>query len=196
MLNILRRNSQKRVISGKIADTIQNRRSIRNFSRKPIDTELLLNILNQAVYAPFHSNEEPWGFILFETEGMSLFSDAVLSTYPESDRRKNADKIHKYYSSIPATLIVTMKNEEDQKKWEEGLSAVSALIQNIQLICWEHSIGVVWKTNSYNSHETFRQLAGIVDHEKIVGTLHIGYIHKIPKARTRRDVREYIRLRS
>ncbi|WP_239551479.1 nitroreductase family protein [Paenibacillus elgii] len=46
-----------------IAQTIRERRSIRAFNRTPVPQDLVLQLLNDAVWAPNHGLREPWRFI-------------------------------------------------------------------------------------------------------------------------------------
>ncbi|MEK3720780.1 nitroreductase family protein [Paenibacillus sp. FSL H8-0034] len=172
-----------------IVTTIRERRTINQFTVEPIPIEVLMEILNDAVWAPFHSLKEPWRFIMFVGAGRKQFSDAVLLTYPKDKLEKFAEKVaDAYCHGIPVTLLVLIKEEPRSKEWEEAFSAASALIQNIQLLAWERSIGVVWKTNEYNWDPKFREAAGVKPGEKVVGTLHMGYFDKTkmrsPKPRT------------
>ncbi|WP_341281369.1 nitroreductase [Paenibacillus sp. FSL H8-0537] len=172
-----------------IADIIRERRTIQDFNGVPIPKEVLHTILEDAVWAPFHSKKEPWRFILFIGEGRRRFAEAVLHTRPAEFVAKYGEQIYETYcSQTPAHLIVVMKADLPQKAWEEAFAATSALIQNIQLLAWEKTIGCVWKTSPYNEHADFLAAVGVTAAEKIVGTLHLGYFnpeaHPAPKPRT------------
>lgn len=51
-----------------IAKTIRERRSIRTFNRNPVPRELVIQLLNDAVWAPNHGLREPWRFIYVDSE--------------------------------------------------------------------------------------------------------------------------------
>ncbi|WP_445668093.1 nitroreductase family protein [Paenibacillus sp. FSL H3-0333] len=169
--------------------TIRDRRTIQEFNGMPIARSTLLNLLDNAVWAPFHSKKEPWRFILFTGEGRTIFADAILKTRPEAFVQQFGAQIHDTYCRrIPVHLIVIMHSALPPKAWEEALAATAALIQNIQLLAWEQGIGVVWKTTAFNEDSSFRSAAGVTPNEKIVGTLHMGYFDPqdkpAPKPRT------------
>ncbi|NOU78838.1 nitroreductase [Paenibacillus sp. LMG 31459] len=172
-----------------LIQTIRGRRTIQEFNGVPIARNTLLGLLDNAVWAPFHSKKEPWRFILFAGAGRKKFAGAVLQSRPEAFIQQYGAQIYDTYCRrIPAHLLVIMNSALPQKAWEEALAATAALIQNIQLLAWEQGIGVVWKTTAFNEDHSFRAAAGVTPAEKIVGTLHMGYFDSqdkpAPKPRT------------
>ncbi|MDF2663965.1 MAG: nitroreductase [Paenibacillus sp.] len=172
-----------------IEKTIRERRTVNQFSGEPVSTDLIMELLDAAVWAPFHSRREPWRFLLFVGDGRKRFSDAVLSTYTDEKREQYGEKVAEVYcTGVPVHLVVLIEEEPRPKEWEEAFSAASALIQNLQLLAWERGIGVVWKTNDYNWSPLFRDAVGVKPGQKVVGTLHMGYFDKTkarrPKPRT------------
>ena len=173
-----------------MAQLVRERRTIREFNSKPVSQKLLVELLNDAVWAPNHGNREPWRFILFQGEGRKKFADAVINTFTQDEKEKWGEARYEYYMNIPAHLVVVMKEDPRAKQWEEDFSATSAMIQNFLLVAWERDLGVVWKTNAYNSDPRFHKVIGINPGEKIVGTLHIGYFDKTPKGKPRTKVED------
>jgi nitroreductase len=181
----------------KIIETIRERRTIQEFNGDPISKELLFALLEDAVWAPFHSKKEPWRFILFVGDGRRAFAEAVLSTRPSEFVAKHGSQMREAYcSQTPAHLIVVMKANLPQKAWEEAFAASAALIQNIQLLAWEQGIGVVWKTSPYNENPEFLAAVGVTSEEKVVGTLHLGYFDPkaTPDPKPRTSARELLTL--
>ncbi|WP_253947838.1 nitroreductase family protein [Paenibacillus ehimensis] len=180
-----------------IAATVRERRTINQFNGEPVPKEMIMELLEDAVWAPFHSRKEPWRFFLFMGEGRKKFSDAVLATYPKEQLEQYGERVaHAYCHTVPVHLVVAITEEPRPNKWEEAFSAASALIQNLQLLAWERKIGVVWKTNEYNWDPGFRQAIGVKPGEKIVGTLHLGYFDesKVPRPKPRTPVSELLTL--
>ncbi|WP_372638031.1 nitroreductase family protein, partial [Cohnella sp.] len=161
-----------------LAQSVRERRTIRQFRRDPIPDEVLLKLLNDAVYAPYHSVKEPWRFILFSEDGRKKFARAVLKTYTRQELEEYGEKAEKdYCENANAHLIVVVKEEPRPREAEEALLACAAFIQNFQLLAWMEGIGVVWKTNEYNWDPKFRQEVGVKSGEKVAGTLHLGYYY-------------------
>ncbi|MEK3878774.1 nitroreductase family protein [Paenibacillus sp. FSL M7-0420] len=77
--------------------TIRDRRTIQEFNGMPIARSTLLNLLDNAVWAPFHSKKEPWRFILYTWEDRTIFADAILKTRPEAFVQQFGAQIHDTY---------------------------------------------------------------------------------------------------
>ncbi|MGM7636930.1 nitroreductase family protein [Bacillus sp. Hm123] len=172
-----------------IVKTIRERRSVKKgYKDDAVSTELIVELLNDAVWAPNHGLREPWRFIFVPTENKEAFIEQLIVTYPKDmhENRRN------YFSQPAAFLVVVMKEDPRQKQWEEDFAATSALIQNFQLLAWERGLGVVWKTNPHNWDPKARQLMNVQPGEKVVGFLHLGYFdsEQIPDGRPRTPVEE------
>ncbi|MCM3170941.1 nitroreductase [Paenibacillus sp. MER 99-2] len=168
-----------------VAQTITDRRTIRQFKSTPVPQELLLSLLNTANWAPNHGLREPWRYIQFSGDSRHLFTEAVLDALSADDRRRYEESRRAEYAIIPLHLIVVMKEDPRPKQWIEDFGAVCSWIQSFQLAAWEQGLGVVWKTNAYQFSPNFREMAGVQPGERIVGLLHIGYPEVIPQPRPR-----------
>lgn len=181
--------------SSELVRVIRERRTIRDFNGQPLDKEVLMDILRDAQWAPYHSRKEPWRFILFMGEGRLKFAEAVGLTYSNEVRDRWGEWARNQYCNlIPAHLIVTYDADPRQKYWEDALSAAAALIQNIQLLAWEREIGVVWKTNECNWNPAFHRAVGVKPDERIAGILHLGYFDRTPKPRKRKAIEQCLTL--
>lgn len=172
-----------------IAKTIRERRSIKKgYKPDPVPEELVLELLNDAVYAPNHGLREPWRFLFVSTEDKERFIESMLEVYaPDQHEKRRA-----LFSEPSAYLIVIMKEDPRQKQWEEDFAATSALIQNFQLLAWERGLGVVWKTNPHIWDPKTHRILGVQPGEKIVGFLHLGFFDPddVPKAAPRTPAEE------
>lgn len=176
-----------------LAQLIRERRSIRRYKSQSIPDELICELLNDAVWAPYHSAKEPWRFILFSEEGRKTFAQAVLTTYtPEEIEKYGESATWDYCENIAVHLVVLVKAALRPKEAEEALLACAAFIQNFQLLAWNKGIGVVWKTDEHNEDPRFLEAINIKSGEKVAGILHMGYYdsEKMPKSRPRRQAEE------
>lgn len=178
--------------AGSVAELIKGRRTVRLFKSDPVSTDLLIELLNVAVWAPNHGYREPWRFILFKDEGRAKFAQAMVQTYSGEEREKYGVKKMEYFLQVPAHLVVVQKEEPRQKEWDEDYAAVCCLIQNFQLAAWERGLGTVWKTNHYSYDPDFRKTIGVHPGEKIVGVLHVGYPSIVPPAKRRTAAEELL----
>jgi nitroreductase len=187
-----------------IDSVITSRRTIRVTKSDPIPTEIILDILEKAAYAPFHNKVEPWSVKMATTyEEHAYFlkcvfesyeRNHVLASYSEEQIKKIIDAYEKAFLHTPVTLIVATDLFGDEKQDLESIAATSAFIQNIQLLAWERNIGAVWRTNPYIFDPIFAEAFSIPSTKKIIGTLHLGYFREedIPKPKKRRPVSEWV----
>ncbi|MCA1057744.1 nitroreductase [Rossellomorea aquimaris] len=170
-----------------LAKIIRERRSIKSgYTDKDVTEETVLELLNDAIWAPNHGLREPWRFIFVSTEEKEGFVEGLVKTF-SPDMQENR---RNYFSQPTAFLIVVMEEDPRQKQWEENFGAVSSLIQNFQLLAWEQKLGVVWKTNPHIYDPKVRDLLNVKPGEKIVGFLHMGYFETAPQVRPRTSAEE------
>ncbi|MDG5473512.1 nitroreductase [Jeotgalibacillus sp. ET6] len=168
---------------------IRERRSIKaNYTDDPVAESLIMNILDDAVWAPNHGLREPWRFIFVSSEEKENFIGKLVQTFPKEMQENR----RQYFNQPAAFLIIVIPEDPRHKQREEDFGAVSCLIQNIQLLAWEKKLGVVWKTNPHIVDPKVRSLLGVKPGEKIIGFLHLGFFQEesIPQGRTRTNPRE------
>lgn len=168
-----------------VSEIIRERRTIREFNNKKLSLDIVTELLDTAVWAPYHGIPEPWRFIIFSDKGMDRFIDMILMALSPSERKEYGDKFETYLRTVPVAVVVVGKLDRNQKIMDEVSSAVSALIQNFQLAAWEKEIGVVWKTQSYMYTPSISKSLELKPDEKIAGVLLCGYFDKIPAKRPR-----------
>jgi nitroreductase len=176
-----------------IAKIIRERRTIRSFTNEPVTKELIIDLLNDAVWAPTHGLRQPWRFLFVSTDEKERFIEYLLQAFPNDQQ----DKMRTYFhAQASAFLIVIMSEDPRPKQWEEDFAASAAMIQNFQLLAWERKLGVVWKTNNHNWDPKVRQLLGVKPGEKIVGFLHLGFFdsEQIPEPKPRTPAEEKLTL--
>lgn len=177
----------------KISQTIRERRTIKEFNGKPLDPSIIMKLLNDAIWAPFHSRKEPWSFIMFTGDGRKKFAEAIALTYSEEMRQLWGKwAMHQYCELMQVHLLVVFDADPRQKYWEDAFAATAALIQNLQLLAWEQGIGVVWKTNECNWDPAFHRAVGLHAGQRIAGVLHFGYFDRIPKPRKRQTIEQLL----
>lgn len=165
-----------------LAQIIRERRAIKKgYNDKVVTKELVLDLLNDAIWAPTHGMRQPWRFIFIGKDQLPTFAKRVAATYPE-ERRENREN---YLNEPNAILVVLMEELEVQKQWDDNYGAVASMIQNFWLLAWEKQLGVVWKTNPHNYDPEVKKILNAKDNEKIVGFLHLGYFDEEPPIKER-----------
>ena len=97
-----------------IANVIKERRSVRTFTDKAVEKDLLIELLNDATWAPNHKHREPWNCKLYIGEGRKKLVDAVLNSFTEEERAKRGKILSDRFLSTPAQIVVYI-NEDHVK---------------------------------------------------------------------------------
>ncbi|GAB3790883.1 nitroreductase family protein [Virgibacillus kimchii] len=170
-----------------LAKLIRERRAVKKgYNNNKVTEKTVLQLLNDAVWAPTHGLRQPWRFIFIDSEQKPDFAKKVAATYPESKQKNRED----YLNEPNAILVVIMEEPEIQKAWEENYGATAAMIQNLWLLAWEQQLGMVWKTNPHIYDPKVKEILNVKDNEKIVGFIHMGYFDEAPPEKERISVKE------
>ena len=86
-----------------VHELIRSRKSVypRNFIDKPIDKDIIVELLESANWAPTHKQTEPWRFRVFRGKGLEKLS-AFMSNY--------------YKDNTPSELFLEKKFEKNRIK--------------------------------------------------------------------------------
>jgi nitroreductase len=152
----------------KVIDTILNRRSVREFTDKPVSKEDINIILNAGHWAPSGLNNQPWRFIVIRNrETIQKLSECT------------------HYSGIVAgapLIIATFLDNETSYNRTKDIEAIGAAIQNMLLTCCELSLGGVWLGEILNQKEKVNSILGCPSNIELMCALAIG--EPVPKERT------------
>jgi nitroreductase len=113
-----------------VLDAIYTRRSIRRYSEKKIDDEMVNKILQAAMYAPSAVNKQPWHFIIFEDKNTY---DAIIQVHKSSEMLAGAQK------AIVICYDVNLQHDEGY-----GVIDCSAATENILLAAHALGLGACW----------------------------------------------------
>jgi nitroreductase len=109
---------------------IKTRRSIRKFKDKPVENDKITMIIEAGMYAPSARNEQPWHFIVVDSEYLKL---QLMEAHPYAQMLKGA----------PVAILVCAdtKLELSEGYWPIDCSAAT---QNILLAAHSCGLGAVW----------------------------------------------------
>ena len=162
----------------KVINTILERRSVREFTDKPVSKEDVNTILNSGRWAPSGLNNQPWRFIVVRD--------------PET-----INKLAKctHYSGIVAgapLLIASFLDNETSYNRTKDIEAIGAAIQNMLLTCCELGLGAVWLGEILNQKDKVNSILGCPSTLELMSALAIG--EPVPKERTstRKDLSEIV----
>jgi nitroreductase len=113
-----------------VLEAIFNRRSIRQYTDRPVTDDVVETLLKAAMYAPSAVNKQPWHFIVFR------------------DRRiiERINQFHEYASMLRQANVAILVCWDDELQHDTGYGPVdcSAATQNILLAAYGLGLGSVW----------------------------------------------------
>ena len=185
LVNFAEKVMAESIAVNEITKIIRSRRSIfpPSFIEKEIPQAVLLEILENANWAPTHKLTEPWRFKVFRGPGLQRLSQYLGDWYqsntpPEKYSEKKYEKTIKKPLQSGCVIAICMMRDEQQRlpEWEE-LAAVACAVQNIWLTCTAHQIGGYW--SSPRSIIEARDFLALQENEHCYGLFYMGY-HNMP----------------
>lgn len=135
-----------------LAHTIRNRRSIRSFKPETVPSEVILDMLETAVYAPNHRLTEPWRFIYAASEaGKAKLADSYVSFFKKIKDDFNEEKernMRKNLSAVPGFLLVVFKEDENEFTRNDDFAAKTFSFSHMKTAsAWSGKAAVSCMTN-------------------------------------------------
>ena len=158
-----------------LKEIIRNRVSSNKFTNTKVENNLIIELLDQAVYAPNHKMREPWRFIILEGDGKMNFIQKYLDEIHEEQKDEIKKTMEKVFQA-PMVVAFVMPKNTDYSDELEDLQAISAVIQNFLLLLEEQGLGSFWKTPKYIESDLFKEVLGLNTNEIIAGLIMVGYV--------------------
>ena len=172
------------MINKKISSIIQSRRSIfpNEFNGKMINEDVIMQILENANYAPTHKLTQPWRFKVFCNDSKKKLLNEIIKNKEVSENKKNKLK-NNFDKSSHIICICMKKNKDLLPEWEE-IAATSMAVQNLWISCVNSNIGGYWSTPKYISK--LRNFLSLNKDEICLGLFYLGIhncknVRKIPR---------------
>ena len=174
------------------ANVLRARRSIDLFEPEPIGSEVLLDAIEVARWAPNHRLTEPWRFYLIGQSTRNEIVELAVQLDIEKKGPSAGDKRRARLQGVPGFFALTSKRSDDALTEREDYAACCCAAQNLALYLWQRGIGVKWTTGGITRHEKFYDLLGIdASKEVVVGFFWYG-VPKVVPAQKRRSVAEIV----
>lgn len=168
-----------------VNELIRKRRSIfpKTYTSRPIEREVVEQVLENANWAPNHKRTEPWRFKVITGGGLERLANFMANWYKEhTPEEKFSEVKFKKLNSNPlkasCIIAICMQRDADERvpEWEE-LAATACAVQNMWLTCSAYGVGCYWSTPAaaLNAGE----FLGLGDGERCLGLLYMGY-HEMP----------------
>jgi nitroreductase len=171
-----------------INELIKNRRSIFPSSydpSRPIDRELLEQLVENANWAPTHRLTEPWRFQVFHTPESRQELGQYLANYyknhtpPALFAPSQYDKALESPVKAGAVIAIILQRDMDARVPEfEEIAAVAMAVQNMWLTCTEMGLGCYWSTPKAALEAT--EWLHLEEGQRCLGLFYIGW-HNAPE---------------
>jgi len=174
--------------TNEISKLIRNRRSVfpPQFSGEVIRKEIMLEILENANWAPTHKFSEPWRFTVFSGDGLRKLGEFMSDLYKELSSRKGNFEEKKYDTLRNKPLLAShviaigMKRDEQERLPEiEEIEAVACAVQNMQLTATAHGVGCYWGSGGITYFNEAKPFFNLGEKDKLLGFMFFG----IPKSK-------------
>ena len=144
-----------------IIDIIKSRRSVREFMDRPVEDDLIANILDAGRWAPSGLNNQPWRFVVVRDR-------EIAGSLAGCTR----------YSSIvhSAPLLIAVFLDRDvMYDHTKDVQACGAAIQNMLLAAHGMGLGSVWLGELLNQKDKVRNILNAPGSLELMAVVAIGY---------------------
>lgn len=174
-----------------VPEAIRTRRSIRQFTDRPVSREEIEPLLDLAVEAPNHRLTQPWHFYVLgpvarRAYGETLGARKAKKIEDPVAARALVDKVAAGEAALPAMLVVSMTQDASAEIREEDYAATMMAVQNLLLAAHAAGLGAHLKTGAVMDDPRTRAAIGVAEGERIVATIQLGHPAMLPEAKPRR----------
>jgi len=171
-----------------VNELIRRRRTIKpltkageiNYADRPIERQVIENLLENANWAPTHGLTEPWRFNVFTGDARRRLAEYLRDAYgrlidPDIFRQKKQDKMYNNALHAACTLSIGMERHDGRIPAEEEIEAVACAMQNLHLTATAHGLGGFWSSSPIYDHPETRAFLGLGADDRCLGLFFLGY---------------------
>ncbi|RYY71758.1 MAG: nitroreductase [Chitinophagaceae bacterium] len=179
---------------------IRHRRSVfpkQFIPGKPVDKEIIEQILINATWAPNHGQTEPWHFTVFSGEGLKKFSvfqaEVYKSTAGEGFTQAKYEGMLNNPLLASHVISIEMKRTTTKRIPEiEDIEAVACAVQNIYLSVSAYGLGGYWTTGGVTYKEQAKSFFNLGSDDKLLGFFYIGHVAILSPTAKRSPIEEKV----
>ncbi len=172
-------------------EAIQNRRSIRKFSNRPIEDSKISEILEAARLAPSGNNTQPWHFIVVKAPEMRH----KLAVASHDQMWMETAPVHivciaDIRCRIPAEVPVSLDDDSPLLEFKKLIRDTSVGIEHLVLEAVNQGLGSCWI-----AWFEPMEIAGLLDvpaDKYVQAIIPLGYPDENPQPRPRKSIQEFV----
>jgi nitroreductase len=164
-------------------EIIKNRRATppKFLANKEVEKKLILNLLENANWAPNHKNTEPWRFSVFQGESKQKLAKSIFALLEEKQKQGeeiNMQKAIKFRDNlihVPVAMTIVMQRDAAKRipEWEE-MAAVSMAVQNMWLTATDLGLGAFWATPPFLIY--IQSMLELKPGQQLLGFFFVGHV--------------------
>lgn len=176
-------NSQAKSSAGEsnaVVENIMSRRSIRKYSAKPVEREILNSIMECGINAPNAINRQAWEVRVIDNPDMV---NKFLTALKQDNTQAQPTAVEGSFRSAPVLVIVANDTTFRFSPIDCGL-----LCENIMLSAWSYGVGSVCLGSPVDFIENSpqaMQMLGFSENYKPIICIGMGYPDESPAAKPR-----------
>lgn len=144
-----------------VLDLIKSRRSVRKFSDRPVDPEMVEQILEAGRWAPSGTNNQAWRFVVVRDA-------AVKAAIAECTR----------YTPVvnqASVLIPVFIHKPSMYHEAKDHQAIGACLQNMVLMIHALGLGAVWLGEILKNADRVREICGLGTDLELMAVVALGW---------------------
>jgi len=162
-----------------LPEIIEQRRSIKKFTARPVTRDEIEALLDAAVLAPNHRLTRPWRFYVLGPQsrygyGLALGERKARKLPDPEAARRLRDTVASEHRDLPCMIAVAMVENENPETREEDYAAAMMAIENLALAAVWMGLGTHIKTGGVMSDDASRAAVGVGETERIVAIVNVG----------------------
>ncbi|MHB1135967.1 MAG: nitroreductase family protein [Coriobacteriia bacterium] len=185
-----------------LMDAVHGRRSIRMFDGRPIEHDVLAEILDAATYAPSRMNSQPWHFHIATGAARKRVAEvmAMTTAYLEEyidvlgpDAVEHAARFYADLGAAPVIIGVASLDVEDCNEARDYAISVGAAVQNVLLASYDKGIAGCSISSPHWVRDRLSAVFGVKEGWEIMSLVLLGHGIEEPHPRERHtDVVTYL----
>ncbi len=168
---------------------IKGRRTVKpaNFKEgSKVPEEIIINALENAIWAPNHGGTQPWEFQVFTGESLKKLNEFESELFklenPDSHSAKSESLKNRHKRVSHAIAICYRKSEFSRIPEIEEVEAIACAVQNMALTISANGYGGMWSTGGVVYYEKAKSFFNLGPNDKLLGFYLVGEIlNEVPQ---------------
>ena len=173
-----------------VFDAIKARRSVREFTDKPVTRETIEKLLDAAAQAPNHRMTQPWRFYVLGPSARHAYGNVLGGRKAKKVEDPDAaravrEKVAATHERLPGMVAFATIEDDNEETREENYASLMMAVQNFSLAAAAEGLATHIKTGAVMQDPRARAAAGVPEGQKIVAIVEIGEPAAVPSPKDR-----------